>query len=303
MQKRFCESSDIHTQVKKMKIARLLKQNIETYALVNGEKVLTRESITSQTGIPIPQNIKDFLFDGWYDEIKNNVNNLSYNENLSDFKILAPIPNPSKIICLAFNYKDHAKEQNLIPPDEPAIVIKPKTTLNGATSDIICPSFVSKLDYEIELAAIIGKDCKNISEKEAKESVFGYMILNDTSARDIQAKDKQFTRAKGFDTFAPCGPWITTADEIPDPQNLKMMTKVNGDIRQNSSTSNMHLTVYSIVSQLSKAMTLEKGDIISTGTPAGVMLNKPDAIFLKNGDKIEMEIENLGKLQNTVRFV
>ena len=163
-----------------MKIARLLKQNIETYALVNGEKVLTRESITSQTGIPIPQNIKDFLFDGWYDEIKNNINNLSYNETLSDFKILAPIPNPSKIICLAFNYKDHAKEQNLIPPDEPAIVIKPKTTLNGATSDIICPSFVSKLDYEIELAAIIGKDCKNISEKEAIESVFGYMILNDT---------------------------------------------------------------------------------------------------------------------------
>lgn len=289
--------------MKKMKIARLLKQNIETYALVNGEKVLTRESITSQTGIPIPQSIKDFLFDGWYDEIKNNVNSLSYNENLSDFKILAPIPNPSKIICLAFNYKDHAKEQNLIPPDEPAIVIKPKTTLNGATSDIICPSFVSKLDYEIELAAIIGKDCKNISEKEAKESVFGYMILNDTSARDIQAKDKQFTRAKGFDTFAPCGPWITTSDEIPDPQNLKMMTKVNGNIRQNSSTSNMHLTVYSIVSQLSKAMTLEKGDIISTGTPAGVMLNKPDAVFLKDGDKIEMEIENLGKLQNMVRFV
>ena len=289
--------------MKKMKIARLLKQNIETYALVNGEKVLTRESMTSQTGIPIPQNIKDFLFDGWYDEIKNNVSNLSYNENLSDFKILPPIPNPSKIICLAFNYKDHAKEQNLIPPDEPAIVIKPRTTLNGATSDIICPLFVSKLDYEIELAVIIGKDCKNISEKEAKESVFGYMVLNDTSARDIQAKDKQFTRAKGFDTFAPCGPWITTADEIPDPQNLKMMTKVNGDIRQNSSTSNMHLTVYSIVSQLSKAMTLEKGDIISTGTPAGVMLNKPDAVFLKDGDKIEMEIENLGKLQNTVRFV
>ncbi|MDE1770052.1 MAG: fumarylacetoacetate hydrolase family protein [Thaumarchaeota archaeon] len=286
-----------------MKIARLLKQNIETYALVNGEKVLTRESITTQTGIPIPQSIKDFLFDGWYDEIKNNVNNLTFNENLSEFKVLPPIPNPSKIICLAFNYKDHAKEQNLIPPDEPAIVIKPRTTLNGATSDIICPSFVSKLDYEIELAVIIGKDCKNISEKDAKESVFGYMVLNDTSARDIQAKDKQFTRAKGFDTFAPCGPWITTADEIPDPQNLKMMTKVNGSIRQNSSTSNMHLTVYSIVSQLSKAMTLEKGDIISTGTPAGVMLNKPDAVFLKDGDKIEMEIENLGKLQNTVRFV
>ena len=159
------------------------------------------------------------------------------------------------------------------------------------------------LDYEIELALIIGKDCKNISEEEAKKIIFGYMILNDASARDIQAKDKQFTRAKGFDTFAPCGPWITTSDEISDPHNLKMVTKVNGAIRQNSSTSNMHLKVASIVSILSKVMTLEKGDIISTGTPAGVMLNKPDAVFLKNGDEIEMEIESLGKLKNTIKFV
>jgi 2-keto-4-pentenoate hydratase/2-oxohepta-3-ene-1,7-dioic acid hydratase in catechol pathway len=222
---------------------------------------------------------------------------------LSDFKILPPIPNPSKIICLAFNYKDHAKEQNLIPPDEPAIIIKPRSALNGATSDIICPTFVSKLDYEIELALVIGKNCKNISEEAAEEAIFGYMILNDASARDIQAKDKQFTRAKGFDTFAPCGPWITTIDEIHDPQNLKMVTKVNGTIRQNSSTSNMFLKTTSIVSMLSKVMTLEKGDIISTGTPAGVMLNKPDAVFLKDGDKIEMEIEGLGKLENMVRFV
>ena len=286
-----------------MKIARLLKENMETYGFVKEDKVLTKENMTSQTGIPIPQNIKDFLFDGWYNEIKTKSTQLNYNERLSDFKLLPPIPNPSKIICLAFNYIDHAKEQNLIPPDEPAIIIKPRTTLNGATSDIICPSFVSKLDYEIELALIIGSDCKNISEKEAKEVVFGYMILNDASARDVQAKDKQFTRAKGFDTFAPCGPWITTADEIPDPQNLKMITKVNGVVRQNSSTSNMFLNVYSVVSMLSQVMTLEKGDIISTGTPAGVMLNKPDAVFLKEGDKIEMEIDGLGKLENTVRFV
>jgi len=285
-----------------MKIARLFKENMETYGFVSEDKVLTRESMTSQTGIPIPQSIKDFLFDGWYDEIKKS-SQLNYNERLSDFKFLPPIPNPSKIICLAFNYKDHAKEQNLIPPDEPAIVIKPRSTLNGATSDIICPSFVSKLDYEIELAVIVGRNCKNISEKEAKEVVFGYMILNDASSRDVQAKDKQFTRAKGFDTFAPCGPWITTADEIPDPQNLKMVTKVNGVVRQNSSTSNMFLKVYSIVSMLTSVMTLEKGDIISTGTPAGVMLNKPDAVFLRDGDKIQMEIEGLGKLENTVRFV
>ncbi len=286
-----------------MKIARLLKENMETYGFVDGDKVLTRESMTSQTGVPIPQGIKEFLFDGWYDEMKKRAPGLNYENKISEFKILPPIPNPSKIICLAFNYKDHAKEQNLIPPDEPAIIIKPRGTLNGARSEIVCPSFVSKLDYEIELALVIGRDCKNVSEEEARNAIFGYMILNDASARDIQAKDKQFTRAKGFDTFAPCGPWITSSDEIPDPQNLKMMTKVNGTIRQNSSTSNMHLKVASIVSILSRVMTLEKGDIISTGTPAGVMLNKPDAVFLKHGDKIEMEIERLGRLENTVKFV
>jgi len=286
-----------------MKIARLLRQDMETYGFVNGDNVTTKEEITLQTGIPIPQQIKDFLFDGWYDEIKPKISNLKYTQKISDFKVLAPIPNPSKIICLAFNYKDHAKEQNLIPPDEPAIIIKPKTTLTGATSDIICPSFVSKLDYEVELAVIIGKDCKNITEQESKNAVFGYMILNDASARDVQVKDKQFTRAKGFDTFAPCGPWITTADEISEPHNLRMTTRVNGIVRQDSSTSNMFLKIPTIISMLSKAMTLEKGDIISTGTPAGVMLNRPDAVYLKNGDKIEMEIEGLGKLENTVKFV
>ena len=285
-----------------MKIARLLGLNMETYGFVNGNSVIPKEEITHQAGIPIPQNIKDFLFDGWYDEVKCEESKLNYHQKISSFKILAPIPNPSKIICLAYNYKDHAIEQNLISPDEPVIIIKPKTTLIEQTADIVCPSFVAKLDYEIELAVIIGKECKNITEQEARDVVFGYMILNDATARDIQAKDKQFTRAKGFDTFAPCGPWITTADEIADPQNLKMVTKVNGIIRQNSSTSNMFLKIPTIVSMLSKVMTLEKGDIISTGTPAGVMLNKPDAIYLKDGDKIEMEIDGLGRLENTVKF-
>jgi len=135
------------------------------------------------------------------------------------------------------------------------------------------------------------------------DAIIGYMIFNDVSARGIQFQDKQFTRAKGFDTFAPCGPWITTADEVPNPQNLKMTTKINGELRQNSSTSKMFLEIPSIVSKLSKVMTLEKGDIISTGTPQGVVLNNPNLEFLKNGDKIEMEIENLGKLENTIKFL
>ena len=286
-----------------MKIARLVHENKETYGFVKGDKVATKDEITYLTGVPIPYNVKDFLFDGWFDEIKNKIQDLPYEENLSKFKLLAPIPNPNKIICLAFNYIDHAKEQGLTAPEDPAIVIKPRTTLNGNNANIECPDFVTQLDYEVELALIIGKNCKNISVEEAGEVVFGYMVFNDVSARDIQFKDKQFTRGKSFESFAPCGPWITTADEIQDPQNLKLTTKINGELRQNSSTSNMFIKIPEIISKISKVMTLEKGDIISTGTPAGVMLNKPNAVFLKDGDKVEMEIEGLGILNNTIKVV
>ena len=286
-----------------MKIARLSYDNSETYGFVKGDKVSTKDEITYQTGVPIPQSIKDFLFDGWYEEIKDKIEDLPYNEDISNFKLLTPIPNPNKIICLAFNYTDHAEEQGLQAPDDPAIVLKPRTALNSTESDIECPDFVTQLDYEIELALIIGQTCKNISEKQAEEVVFGYMIFNDVSARDIQFKDKQFTRGKGFDSFAPCGPWITTRDEIQNPQKLKLITKVNGEIRQDSSTEKMFIKIPEIISKISRVMTLEKGDIISTGTPAGVMLNKPNAVFLKNGDQVEMEIEDLGVLRNTIKTV
>ncbi len=286
-----------------MKIARLSQGNNETYGFVNGDKVSTKDEITYLTGVPIPQNIKDFLFDGWYDEIKNKINDLPYGDDISKYKLLAPIPNPNKIICLAFNYVDHAKEQGLEAPEDPALVIKPRTALNSTNSEIICPDFVTQLDYEIELALIIGKNCKNVSLDDAFGVIFGYMILNDVSARDIQFKDKQFTRGKSFDSFAPCGPWITTKDEIKDPQNLKMTTKINGELRQNSSSSNMFIKIPEIVSKISKVMTLEKGDIISTGTPAGVMLNKPNAVFLKDGDTVEMEIEDLGILSNSIKVI
>jgi 2-keto-4-pentenoate hydratase/2-oxohepta-3-ene-1,7-dioic acid hydratase in catechol pathway len=129
------------------------------------------------------------------------------------------------------------------------------------------------------------------------------MVFNDVSARDIQMGDKQFTRGKSFDTFAPCGPWITSADEVIDVENLHMTTRINGEIRQNSSTKNMFIKIPSIISKLSKVMTLEKGDVIATGTPEGVVLNNPDIPFLKDGDKIDMEIEKLGKIQNSVKFV
>lgn len=285
-----------------MKIGRFEESGKETFGFVKDGRVATREEIQYATGVPLPFSMKDFLFDGWFEEIMKKSSQLSYNEELSKYTILAPIANPPKIMCLAFNYIDHAEEQKMNPPENPVIVMKPRTALTGTNSEICSPSFVEKLDYEVELALIIGKTCKNIAESEVTDVIMGYMIFNDVSARRIQFEDKQFTRAKGFDTFAPCGPWITTADEVPNPQNLKMTTKVNGELRQNSSTSKMFLKIPTIVSKLSKVMTLEKGDIISTGTPQGVVLNNPNLEYLKNGDKIEMDIENLGKLENTVKF-
>ena len=286
-----------------MKIARLVRDGHETYGLIRDGEVATKDNIINQTGVPLPFSIMDFLFEGWYDEIKDRIISTSFQDKLETFSILNPLPNPSKIICLTFNYPKHAKEQNYESTKEPVIFIKPRTTLCGTNSEIRCPNFVKQLDYEIELAVIIGKTCKNIDETSAKNYVFGYMIFNDVSARDIQMQDKQFTRGKSFDTFAPCGPWITTSDEVTDPENLQMTTMVNGQIRQNSSTSNMFINISSILSKLSKVMTLEKGDIITTGTPEGVALNNPDTPFLKDGDEIEMEIEKLGKIQNTVKFV
>ena len=286
-----------------MKIVRIRKSDRETYGLVHDGKVATKDDITYATAVPIPINVRDFLFDGWIKEIKEQFEKIPFAHDLSEFELLAPLPNPQKIMCLAFNYLDHAKEQNLTPPSDPVIVMKPRTALCGTAEDVICPSFVKDLDYEVELAVIIGKECKNISEDDAYYAVFGYMILNDISARDIQFKDKQFTRAKSFDTFAPCGPWITTKDEIDDPHNLRLLTKINGDTRQDSSTKNMHLKIPQIISRLSKVMTLEAGDIISTGTPEGVALGNPDFPFLKDDDLIEMEVEGLGAIKNTVKFV
>ena len=275
----------------------------ETYGLIKDNHVATKDSITFETGIPLPFSIKDFLFEGWYDEIKYKISDITFKDKFEKFSLLDPLPNPPKIICLAFNYIDHAKEHSVIPPKNPVIFIKPRTTLCGTGSDIRCPHFVKQLDYEVEIAVIIGNTCKNVDENESKNYIFGYMIFNDVSARDIQMKDKQFTRGKSFDTFAPCGPWITSTDEIADPQNLQLITRINGQIRQNSSSKNMFIGIPSIVSQLSKVMTLEKGDIIATGTPEGVAMNNPDFPFLKDGDSIEMEIEKLGKIQNTVKFI
>lgn len=288
-----------------MKIARLRdKSSGDSYGIISsdGKKIFTRAEIQEQTGIPIPPSVKEFMFNGWINELIDYKDEFEYRRYVKDIELLAPLPNPPKIICLAFNYYDHARDAGLTPSDEPVIFIKPRTALNSPFNDIICPQFVKRLDYEAEIAAVIGKDVKKASEERSLESIFGYMILHDVSARDIQFKDKQFTRGKSIDTFAPCGPWITTKDEISDPQNLKILTRVNGETRQNSSSGNMVLPIKKIISSLSSVMTIEAGDIISTGTPAGVAMSMKEPRYLKDGDIVEIEIEKLGIIRNRVVF-
>jgi len=231
--------------------------------------------------------------------------NLSQKRNatikLSSVKLLAPVASPPKIICLGLNYRDHAAEQNAPLPDEPIIFLKPRTAVVGPDESIVKPAFVKELDYEAELAVVIGKRGKDIPVEEAKNHVFGFTCFNDVSARDVQFRDKQWTRGKSFDTFAPMGPCITTTDQIGDLTNLWIRTRVNGELRQNSSTNNMVFNVYQIVHELSRVMTLEPGDVIATGTPAGVAFAmKPEPKFLLPGDVVEIEIENIGKLRNKV---
>ncbi len=288
-----------------MRIARINDSKFkETYALVSedGKRLVTRQEIQEQTGIPVPPSIKDFMFKGWLNEVSQIKSKLHFTHKVNNGELLVPIPNPSKIICLAFNYYDHARDAGLTPSDEPVIFMKPRTALNKPFSNVICPAFVTRLDYEAELAVVIGKDVKHVEEEGALDCVFGYMILHDVSARDIQFKDKQFTRGKGIDTFAPCGPWITTKDEVPDPQSLHITTKINSETRQDSSSSNMVLSIKRIIAGLTKTMTLEAGDIISTGTPAGVAMSMKEPRYLKNNDIVEITIEKLGTIRHKIVF-
>lgn len=289
-----------------MKIARINHKEFgETYGLISPDsnKIITKIEIQEQTGIPIPQNIKEFLFGNWINEVRKYEEELRFSLSIQKVEFLAPLPNPNKIMCLAFNYHDHAKDAGLTPTLEPVIFLKPRTALNGPFNDILCPGNVQRLDYEAEIAVVIGKTTKKIKKNDAMNSIFGYMIFHDVSARDIQFKDKQFTRGKSIDTFAPCGPWITTREEIEDPQNLRIITKVNDEIRQNSSSSKMVIPIEKIITSLSQLITLEPGDIISTGTPAGVAMSMNNPRYLRHGDIVEINIEKLGTIKNRISFI
>jgi 2-keto-4-pentenoate hydratase/2-oxohepta-3-ene-1,7-dioic acid hydratase in catechol pathway len=209
---------------------------------------------------------------------------------LSELELLPPAQ-PSKIICVGLNYRDHAKELNMPIPEKPLLFLKPPSAVIGHLGNIVYPEKTKHMDYEAELAVIIGRRCKNIRAAEADSVIMGYTCFNDVTARDLQKEDIQWTRAKSFDTFAPVGPYI--ADPALDVSDLCIKTRVNGELRQESSSSNLIFDVPRLIEFISGIMTLEHGDIIATGTPPGV-----GELFI--GDEVEVEIEKIGVLKNSV---
>ncbi len=219
---------------------------------------------------------------------------------LSDVHLLAPVPRPGKIIAVGLNYMDHAIETKMEIPTSPVIFAKFSTSVTGPYDQVVMPEADVQLDYEAELAVVIGRRGKSIARERAMEYVAGYMPLNDVSARKWQFADKQWVRGKSCDTFCPMGPWLTTRDEVPDPHNLNITARVNGSTVQDSNTSNLIFTIPDLIHFISGAITLEPGDVIATGTPAGVGVFRQPPCFLKVGDVVEVEVEGLGKLMNSI---
>jgi 2-keto-4-pentenoate hydratase/2-oxohepta-3-ene-1,7-dioic acid hydratase in catechol pathway len=210
-----------------------------------------------------------------------------------------PLPDPDKIVCLGLNYRGHAQEVGRPLPEVPMLFAKFRNSLVGPTAPIVLPAMSSTVDYEGELAVIIGARCRSVSEADALHYVGGYSVMNDVSARDLQRQTGQWLAGKAIDTFAPMGPGVIPASRIPDPQDLELITRLNGEVVQRAGTADMIFTVAQAISFISSLMTLEPGDIIATGTPAGVGSAQSPPRFLVSGDVVEVEIEGIGTISNT----
>jgi 2-keto-4-pentenoate hydratase/2-oxohepta-3-ene-1,7-dioic acid hydratase in catechol pathway len=218
-----------------------------------------------------------------------------------EVKVLAPIPRPGKILCSGINYRSHADENpNAKMPSEPFFFAKLPSAVIGPGEPIVKPRETQQLDYEVEFAVVIGRTMRRTPESAVMQHVFGYTILHDVSARDVQFKDNQITLGKNFDTFCPFGPCLVTADELADPGNVRLRSFVNGQLRQDGTTADWVFPLPVLLSRLSHVMTLEPGDIVSTGTPAGVGVFRQPPVFLQPGDVVRLEIEGIGALESPV---
>ncbi|MDQ0338292.1 acylpyruvate hydrolase [Caldalkalibacillus uzonensis] len=220
---------------------------------------------------------------------------------VDEVKLKAPIPRPGKLVCVGLNYVDHCEETGMDIPKSPVIFSKYANAVVGPDDAILLPPNSDQVDYEAELAFVIGKKAKQVSESEAMAYIAGYTIINDVSARDIQLGDGQWVRGKSPDSFAPMGPVLVTKDEIEDPHQLDIKLHLNGETMQDSNTKNLIFNIPYILSYLSQSMTFEPGDVIATGTPPGVGMSREPQVFLKDGDEVIVEVEKIGKLRNVVK--
>jgi len=218
----------------------------------------------------------------------------------TDVELLAPVPRPGKLICIGLNYRDHAIESKMPIPERPVVFSKFSSSVIGPGEAVVVPSKSEQVDYEAELAVVIGRRAKNVTPEQAYDYVLGYTIVNDVSARDFQFADGQWQRGKSCDTFAPMGQWIVTTDEIPDPHKLSIKLRLNGQTMQDSSTNQLIFGVPELIAFLSESITLEPGDVIATGTPPGVGFARKPPVFLKSGDVMEVEIEGIGTLTSPI---
>ena len=227
----------------------------------------------------------------------------AFSQPFDERKLLAPIANPSKIMAVGRNYAAHAHEQKMEPPKSPVIFAKYPSAIIGPNQAITWSgSLTQKVDFEAELAVVIGKTARKVGEADALNYVAGYTVCNDVSARDLQFSDKQYTRGKSLDTFCPLGPWLVTADEISNPQALRLQAILNGQVMQDATTGDMLFGVAQLIAFMSRAFTLFPGDIISTGTPSGVGVFRDPPVFMQDGDEIVIEVEQVGRIKNICRL-
>jgi 2-keto-4-pentenoate hydratase/2-oxohepta-3-ene-1,7-dioic acid hydratase in catechol pathway len=223
---------------------------------------------------------------------------------MGELAVLPVVPRPGKVVAIGVNYRSHAEEQGREPPSSPVIFAKFTTALIGHRADIVWdPTLTQAVDFEAELAVVIGRRARNVGVAQALDHVLGYSCLNDVSARDLQYADKQFVRGKSLDTFGPFGPALVTADEVPNPQALRLRTYVSGELMQDASTAEMVFSVAELIAFCSRAFTLEPGDVIATGTPAGVGWFREPRRMLRDSDQVVVEIDGVGRLVNHCREV
>ena len=244
----------------------------------------------------IPDIGESFFREGWLKRI----DHLEHSGQKMDVRIGCPLHRPSKIICLGLNYLDHKEESGFEKPKKPLLFCKTQNTLAGPFDPIILPQSCSQIDWEVELAVIIGRQGKRIAPEDAMNYVAGFSVMNDVSGREAQFADSQWFRGKSFDTFAPLGPALVTVDEVEDFKNLKLTASVNGEVMQNGNTADMIFGIPAIISFISEDITLVPGDIISTGTPSGVGIFRDPPVLLKAGDMVECCVEKIGTIRNTV---